>query len=163
MDIEADARAALGWAEQHLGRARPPQPTFTAAVQAAQAAPSQQSQSSQQEVQTVTIGQTVHKDVSAAGAAIQRIWQITQQVAANKPLDDLLAAGLEAIGQGVAAEAFEAATDALRGAISRKAGAAGQVAAAADAGVQAARQEQPPASAVPPPSAAPSVLPKVMA
>lgn len=88
----------------------------------------------------MSIGQTIHKDVTAAGAAIQHAWQFTQQLAANPQLDELIEVGLQAIGQGVAAESLQAATDALRGAIARKAGAADQAAAAADAGQAAAQQ-----------------------
>jgi hypothetical protein len=147
VSIEDEARAAaraVRAAEQRLLHHGQPQPAFTPRQPAIV---TQQSQPSQQEVQPMSIGQTIHQDLSTAGAAIQHAWQFTVQVATNPEVDELVEVALTAIGAGVEAAAFAAATDALKGAIARKQGTVSQVAEAADAGQQAAQQGgQPPAS-----------------
>lgn len=134
-EIRHDFEHGVQAVEEHFAHhdaAPAPSPSFTPAVQ---------SQPSQPEV-PVSIGQTIHNDVSAAGAAIQHAWQFTQQIAGNPEVDELVETALTAVGQGVAAEAFAAATDALKGAIARKAGTAGQVEAAAGAARQAVSAPQ---------------------
>lgn len=100
-----------------------------------------------------SFGQAVHRDVSVAATAIQRVWQITVQLATNPAADELAEEIMLALNQGVAAEVFQAATDGLRGARARKRGAVDQVAEAADAGQQAAHEASSAPSFTPAPDA----------
>jgi hypothetical protein len=103
---------------------------------------SESSEQSQQEEPVSVLG-TIHKDLSAAGGAIQHAWPLFMQLSTNPLLDELVEAGLTAAGAGVEAAAFAAATDALRGAAARKQGTVQQAEAAVTAAEQAAQQAAP--------------------
>ena len=122
------------------------QPRPLAGQLAARAAEAQarQANPTQPEATPVTFLGTVHRDLSNAGAAIEHAWPILTKLATNPLLDELVEAALAAAGAGVAEEVFIASTDAFKAAAARKAGAVDQVAAAVDAGQDAAHGPETP-------------------
>lgn len=65
----------------------------------------------------------IHADTTAVWHVFSRLFPIMEKIALNPALDQLFEEALMAADDGVAAEAFAAATDALRGARRRQAAA----------------------------------------
>lgn len=80
---------------------------------------------------------TIHRDMHMIGGAIDHAWPFIKLLATNQKLDAMVETWLEAENMGVAAEAFEAATDSLRGAVARKKAQNAADAANGSGGVQA--------------------------
>ena len=101
--VQAAAVAASGPPSQPMPAYTPTGPQAAVSASAAAAAPP---------VQRSAVG-WLHRDLSAAGSALQHAWPIVRAIAANPKVDELVEAALAAADAGVATAVYQAAIDAL--------------------------------------------------